>query len=126
MKITLINADDSMGVDGLFFLGLDFSNVPDEVNAVHWNNGSGIIEYLNSTQKPDETITEMPSWMVGIKAQWDEAKAKKDITDAEFARQLKEHEELAVRIAEEAKKQQLLMQQSQQNEFVVPSLPTVS
>lgn len=126
MKITLINADDSMGVDGLFFLGLDFSNVPDEVNAVHWNNGSGIIEYLNSTQKPDETITEMPSWMVGIKAQWDEAKAKKDIADAEFARQLKEHEELAARIAEEAKKQQLLMQQSQQNEFVVPSLPTVS
>ena len=100
-----------MGVNGEFFLKLDFSGVPDEVNAVHWDNDSGVIEYLNSTQKPDEPITKMPSWMVSIKAQWDEVKANKNTADAEFAKQIKEHEDLAKRMAEEIEAQKRLIEQ---------------
>lgn len=95
MKITLINDDDSMGVDGVFFLGLDFSGVPDDVNAVHWKDGVGIIEYYNSTNKPDEPITELPDWVQAIKDQWDVAKAAKDQADADFARQMHEIQVLA-------------------------------
>lgn len=125
MKITLINDDDSMGVDGVFFLGLDFSNVPDDVNAVHWKDGAGYIEYYNSTNKPDEPITELPIWIVDIKAQWDVAKAAKDQADAEFEQKMREIDLLAQEMEARRIAEEQMMVERKAAETVPVALPTV-
>jgi hypothetical protein len=104
MKITILNGDNSVGIDGEFFIGLDFSEVPDEINAIQWKDGSGVIEYLNSTGKLDEKITELPSFYAGLKDQWDAFKANKDKTEADHQAFLEQVSIVSAEIAIEAQK----------------------
>lgn len=93
MKITVINDDNALGFDGIFYHELDFSNVPDDVHALQWNGAKGEIEFYvdEDGEKPaNEKITELPSWVMGLKPQWDAAallaKQKQEAYEAEVAK----------------------------------------
>lgn len=82
MKITVLNDDNSIGFDGVFYHELNFSTVPNDVHAVQWDGIKGEIEFYknaNGEQPTNQIITELPSWVMELKPQWDAA--------AEVARQ---------------------------------------
>ena len=60
MKLTIVPSDNFCSVDdvGLSESLISFS-IPSNVWALQWNNSAGYIEYTNA---PNETITELPSW----------------------------------------------------------------
>jgi hypothetical protein len=132
MKITILNGDNSLGIDNEFFIGLDFSEVPDEINAVHWKDDVGVIEYLNSTNKLDDSITELPSFCDGLKAQWDTLKAEKIQAEIDHQAFIEQVEATSNEIAiEEAKyKQWLIDEEARKKEqelnpdpYLAPTIP---
>lgn len=66
MKLTVVTDVGLVGVDDLFYEGLDLSScgVPADVHAVQWDGAKGHIEYIGSI-KPNLEITELPSWATG-------------------------------------------------------------
>jgi hypothetical protein len=70
MKLTIIPADGSVGVDGKFYekLVLSSCNIPENVHALQWNNGTGSIEF--NTPIPNEEITVLPQWALDCEAVW--------------------------------------------------------
>ena len=67
MKLTIINDDDAVYVDGISLLKLDLSNtgIPDNVHALQWKNNLGWIEYVDNsdgTKPQNEIINQIPQW----------------------------------------------------------------
>jgi len=73
MKLTIISSDKTVGVDRLFFSGLDLDAcaIPDNVHALQWINAAGWIEYNDGHLNED--ITALPQWALNAKAVWDSA-----------------------------------------------------
>lgn len=88
MKITVLNDDNAIGFEGVFYNGLDFSTVPDNLHALQWNDTKGEIEFYvdkEGVKPPNEKITELPNWVMPLKPQWDAADTAKKQKDADFA-----------------------------------------
>lgn len=88
MKITVLNNDNAIGFDGIFYDGLDFSSVPDNLHALQWNGIKGEIEFYedaDGVKPPNEKITDLPNWVMPLKPQWDAADAAKKQKEADFA-----------------------------------------
>jgi len=89
MKITLISSDKSLGIDGVFYNGLDFSSVPTGIHAIQWDGVKGTIEYEldeDSNKPPSDVITALPDYIASIQPSWDAA--AKELADKEAAFQL--------------------------------------
>ena len=87
MKITLLNDDNALGLDGVFYSGLDFSNVPDNIHAIQWNGTKGEIEFYTDEdgEKPaNQKITELPDWVMALKPQWDSKAEEKRLQDLAY------------------------------------------
>jgi hypothetical protein len=89
MMRLVILFDGTLGKDGVFLEGLDFSQcgLPANFWALQWNergNNTGHIEYdsplLNNTQ-----VTEIPAWANACIAVW-QAKLDQEVAQAEAAR----------------------------------------
>lgn len=72
MKLTIIPSDQAVYKDGVAYSGLTLSNIPADVHALQWNNNAGWIEYNNNV-KPNESITELPSWANEALTVWQQA-----------------------------------------------------
>jgi hypothetical protein len=106
MRITIINADNLVGVDGNFRSGLDLSQcgVPANFWAFQWGEKgqqSGHIEY-DSPDIQNDTVTEIPAWATSCIAVW-QANLDQEAAEAEAARIAAEEE--AARIAAEQAQQ---------------------
>lgn len=73
MKFTIIPVDESVGVNGVFYLKLDLSscNIPADVHALQWQDTAGWIEF--STPIENQPITELPAWANCCMTKWIEA-----------------------------------------------------
>lgn len=60
MKLTIINGDKTVYVDGVSYSGLSLVTLPVNVHALQWNVDKGWIEY-NDGQNNEE-ITVLPTW----------------------------------------------------------------
>lgn len=66
-KLSIVPIDDAVYVDGQGFNSFDFSEVPDDVHALQWQDTSGWIERKSQA---DEVINELPQWATGLQEQW--------------------------------------------------------
>jgi len=82
MKLTIIKDDGAVYKDGKSYAGLDLNQIPSDVHALQWNNGSGHIEFVNNI-KVNENINEIPSWANDALSAWQIAY---DVEQAEIAR----------------------------------------
>ena len=70
-KIVITAEDASLGKDGIFYAGLDFSDcgLPENLWALQWNGTSGHIEY--NGDDPNEPISSLPAWVSACVSKWD-------------------------------------------------------
>ena len=59
-RLTIIPSDGAVYTDTYVVLGLDLSFIPSNVHALQWNNGAE--NWIEYTDSPNETITELPAW----------------------------------------------------------------
>lgn len=88
MRITIVGADNAVGVDGNFRGDLDLSQCGLPVNfwAFQWNqegDNTGEIEY-NSPMIQNDRVTEIPAWATACVAVW-QAKLDQEAAEAEAA-----------------------------------------
>lgn len=88
MRITIVGADNAVGVDGTFREGLDLSEcgLPANFWAFQWNqkgDETGEVEY-NSPMIQNDRVTEIPSWATACVAAW-QAKFDQELAEAEAA-----------------------------------------
>lgn len=69
MKLTIINDDKAVYVDGVSRSGLDLTSIPINVHALQWNIDKGWIEF-NDGQNNEE-ITALPTWANDSVAEYD-------------------------------------------------------
>ena len=86
MRITIVGADNVVGVNGNFREDLDLSQCGLPVNfcAFQWNqNGdnTGEVEY-NSPMIQNDSVTEIPAWATACVAVW-QAKLDQEAAEAE-------------------------------------------
>jgi hypothetical protein len=67
MKLTIINDDNLIGIDGISIGNLDLSatGIPENVHALQWKVNLGWIEYklIDDFKKPEnEVINTLPAW----------------------------------------------------------------
>jgi len=79
MKLTIVPSDKNVGVDELFFSGLDLSacNIPSNIHALQWYETEGEVEFINNpdrTKPQNEIISELPVWANACVAKWNQAK----------------------------------------------------
>jgi hypothetical protein len=76
MKLTIIPVDGSIGIDGKFYINIDLSscNIPNNVQAFQWDNGSGWIEF--NTPIANEEITVLPQWALACELLWNTENTK--------------------------------------------------
>ena len=108
MRLTIVNADNVVGVNENFRGDLDLSQcgLPANFWAFQWNqNGdnTGEIEY-NSPIIQNDPVTEIPAWATACVAVW-QAKLDQEAAEAEAAR-IAAEEEAARILAEQAAVQQ--------------------
>lgn len=74
MKLTIISSDNAVYKDGLSYSSLNLSsaNIPADVHALQWDTNKGHIEFINNV-KPNEIITELPSWANDALTAWQQA-----------------------------------------------------
>ena len=89
MRITIVDVDGVVGVDGDFRSGLDLSQcgLPMNFWAFQWNqsgNNTGEIEY-NSPMIQNDPVTEIPVWATACISVW-QAKLDQEVAEAEAAR----------------------------------------
>ena len=72
MKLTIIKDDGAVYKDGLSYSNLSLPTLPPDVHALQWNNDKGHIEFVDNV-KPNETITELPSWANDALTAWQQA-----------------------------------------------------
>lgn len=61
MKLTIINDDKAVYVDGVSRSGLLLTTIPENVHALQWNIDKGWIEYNDG--QDNEKITVLPEWV---------------------------------------------------------------
>jgi hypothetical protein len=82
MKVTIINPDSAVYVDGVSFSDLDLSAcaIPENIHALQWYDTFGEIEFVTvfsngAIEKPaNQVITELPEWSVKAVEAWETAK----------------------------------------------------
>jgi hypothetical protein len=69
MLLTIIPIDGNVKKDGVGYLDLDLSScaIPSNVRALQWQETKGWLEFWD---KPNEDITELPSWVDCCLAAW--------------------------------------------------------
>ena len=72
MKLTIIKNDGAVYKDELSYSNLSLSTIPLDVHALQWNNSVGWIEFINNI-KPNQEITELPSWANDALTAWQNA-----------------------------------------------------
>jgi len=88
MKLTIIKDDGTVYKDNAPYSKLSLLNIPSDVHALQWDDSVGHIEFSNNL-KPNEQITELPSWANDALVSWQLAY---DAEQAEIARQQAEAE----------------------------------
>lgn len=81
MQLTIITADGAVYKDGLCFSDLILDDIPSDVHALQWKETFGWIEYVNNV-KPNEPITQLPSWVDGVLVTWQTAYDKRQVDSA--------------------------------------------
>jgi hypothetical protein len=81
MKLTIIPNDKHIGIDGLFFGNLDFSDcgIPANVHALQWYETEGEIEFNGRPKPQNELISELPAWANVCVNKWNEAKTAEEV-----------------------------------------------
>ena len=82
MKLTIIKDDGAVYKDNVSYSSLSLPTIPSDVHALQWNGTTGWIEFVDNL-KPNETITELPSWANDALTAWQIAY---DTHQAEIAR----------------------------------------
>lgn len=72
-RLTIIPIDSAVYRDQAVFVGLDLTgcNIPSNVHALQWMNGSGWIEFTGTEHNQD--ITELPNWALNCVNVWQTA-----------------------------------------------------
>lgn len=75
MRLTIIADDNSIGIDGVFYSGIDLSFLPDNIRAVQWYDSYGEIEYKetsneNMSVKPPNIKINTLDWLDNAKQIW--------------------------------------------------------
>lgn len=82
MRISVINADKSIGIDGEFYSGLSF-DLPSSVHAIQWYGTWGELEYSsvlqnNKPHRPENTVIHSFDEYSSLIAVWTSAKTAKE------------------------------------------------
>lgn len=70
-RLTIIPADQAVYRDQSVFMNLELSNcnIPADVHALQWKDGTGWIEFADT--RVNETITELPQWALDCVQVWE-------------------------------------------------------
>lgn len=71
MKLTIINSDKAVYLDGLSYSNLELT-VPSNIHALQWDTDKGHIEFVNCVQ-PNELIEVLPEWAEDAITKWQNA-----------------------------------------------------
>lgn len=71
MRLTIVPSDKTVCKNGVCYSNLTWQGTPDNVHALQWYGVEGSIEYNDG--KPNEEITELPSWAISAETAWDAA-----------------------------------------------------
>jgi hypothetical protein len=83
MRLTIVPSDKKIGVDSVFFSGLDLSScaIPANIHALQWYETEGEVEFIDNpdrTKPQNELISELPAWANACVTKWNETKAAQD------------------------------------------------
>lgn len=69
-RVTVLVPDGAVYLDQAVTLGLDLSNcgIPEDVRCMHWEDGAGEIQYVDT--RPNLDITEIPQWALNCVQLW--------------------------------------------------------
>lgn len=72
-RFTIIKADNAVYVDGTGYsdLHLEDCNIPDDVWALQWENGSGWIEFTDARENEPIVGENFPAWAIACKAEFE-------------------------------------------------------
>lgn len=71
MKLTIIPEDNSVYIDGVCINSLTWTDTPDNVHALQWNNDIGWIEFNDGNK--NQIITDIPIWAQNAIDAWTNA-----------------------------------------------------
>lgn len=83
MRLVIIDEENNkmqVGIDGKFYIGLDGSQLPEDVHAVQWYGSAGEVEYKDPATgsiTANTEITDISPFQFAIDA-WNTAKAEED------------------------------------------------
>lgn len=75
MQLTIIPSDGFVSENGIGYLKLSWEGTPPNVHALQWDTDSGWIEFNDGS--PNESITELPAWVLNAETAWTEANTPK-------------------------------------------------
>jgi hypothetical protein len=83
MRLTIVPSDKKVGVDNVFYSGLDLSScaIPANIHALQWYETEGEVEFVDNpdrTKPQNELISELPVWANSCITKWNEAKVAYD------------------------------------------------
>lgn len=89
MRLTIIPSDKNVGIDSLFFIGLDLTeaNIPSNIHALQWHETEGEIEFVDNpdrTKPMNEVIIDLPSWATACVDIWNTEKTRLENIQAEI------------------------------------------
>lgn len=69
-RVTVLVPDGAVYLDQGTVIGLDLSNcgIPEDMRCMHWENGTGEIQYVDT--RPNLVITEIPQWALNCVQLW--------------------------------------------------------
>jgi hypothetical protein len=76
MKLTIIPSDKAVYVDGISFLDLNLTQIPENVHALQWLNDAGFIEFNDGSA--NLIISNLPDWANNSVVAWNEKKYVQD------------------------------------------------
>jgi hypothetical protein len=75
MRVTIINLDNSVAINGKTYKDLDFTGFPDNIHAIQWYSTYGEIEYVvgdDGVKPPNQKIQSLEPYQ-NVLDKWEEA-----------------------------------------------------
>ena len=79
MKLTIINDDKTVYIDGLSLNNLALLTIPANIHALQWVTIGGWIEFKDQA---NEIINELPTWANDAVTEWKAVKSQQDAAQA--------------------------------------------
>lgn len=92
MRLTIINADKTVYLNGKAHFNIDLSFLPNNLHAFQWRNSTGEIEWKD---KPNDIVDSLPSWAEQAISLWNIKEEEELLSESNLNNNLSTEEKLA-------------------------------